>query len=234
MEINNRTVRLLERPVGLPTKDIWSFKEENFDLKLDKNQLIVKNEFISLDPAMRGWLNEGKSYIPPVQIGDVMRAGTVGKVIESNNERFKVGDYVSGWGGVQEYTISEGKDYQIIHDNKINKQSYLGVLGMPGFTAYFGILREGDIKEGDTVVVSAAAGAVGSVVGQIARIKGCKVIGIAGGSKKCEYVKNTLKFDECLDYKNENFFNNLRNACRDGVDVYFDNVGGTLLNQMMI
>ena len=205
MEINNRTVRLLERPVGLPTKDIWSFKEENFDLKLDKNQLLVKNEFISLDPAMRGWLNEGKSYIPPVQIGDVMRAGTVGKVIESNNERFKVGDYVSGWGGVQEYTISEGKDYQIIHDNKINKQSYLGVLGMPGFTAYFGILKEGSIKKGDTVVVSAAAGAVGSVVGQIARIKGCKVIGIAGGSKKCDYVKNTLKFDECLDYKNENF-----------------------------
>ena len=163
-----------------------------------------------------------------------MRAGTVGKVIESNNERFKVGAYVSGWGGVQEYTISEGKDYQIIHDNKINKQSYLGVLGMPGFTAYFGILKEGSIKKGDTVVVSAAAGAVGSVVGQIARIKGCKVIGIAGGSKKCDYVKNTLKFDECLDYKNENFFNNLRNACRDGVDVYFDNVGGTLLNQMMI
>ena len=163
-----------------------------------------------------------------------MRAGTVGKVIESNNERFKVGAYVSGWGGVQEYTISEGKDYQIIHDNKINKQSYLGVLGMPGFTAYFGILKEGSIKEGDTVVVSAAAGAVGSVVGQIARIKGCKVIGIAGGSKKCDYVKNTLKFDECLDYKNENFFNNLRNACGDGVDVYFDNVGGTLLNQMMI
>ena len=234
MEINNRTVRLLERPVGLPTKDIWSFKEENFDLKLDKNQLLVKNEFISLDPAMRGWLNEGKSYIPPVQIGDVMRAGTVGKVIESNNERFKVGDYVSGWGGVQEYTISEGKDYQIINDNKINKQSYLGVLGMPGFTAYFGILKEGNIKEGDTVVVSAAAGAVGSVVGQIARIKGCKVIGIAGGSKKCDYVKNNLKFDECLDYKNENFFNDLRNACKDGVDVYFDNVGGTLLNKMMI
>ena len=150
MEINNRTVRLLERPIGLPTKDIWSFKEENFDLKLDENQLLVKNEFISLDPAMRGWLNEGKSYIPPVQIGDVMRAGTVGKVIESNNERFKVGDYVSGWGGVQEYTISEGKDYQIIHDNKINKQSYLGVLGMPGFTAYFGILKEGSIKKGDT------------------------------------------------------------------------------------
>ena len=234
MEINNRTVRLLERPIGLPTKDIWSFKEENFDLKLYENQLLVKNEFISLDPAMRGWLNEGKSYIPPVQIGDVMRAGTVGKVIESNNERFKVGDYVSGWGGVQEYTISEGKDYQIIDDNKINKQSYLGVLGMPGFTAYFGILKEGNIKEGDTVVVSAAAGAVGSVVGQIARIKGCKVIGIAGGSKKCDYVKNNLKFDECLDYKNENFFNDLRNACKDGVDVYFDNVGGTLLNQMMI
>ena len=234
MEINNRTVRLNERPNGLPEKKIWSFNEENFDIKLDDNQFIIKNEFISLDPAMRGWLNDTRSYIKPVQIGDVMRAGTIGKIIKSNNTYFNEGDYVSGWGGVQDYTITNGENYQKINDDKVAKESYLGVLGMPGFTAYFGILREGQIKEGETVVVSAAAGAVGSVVGQIAKIKGCKVIGIAGGEKKCKYVMEDLKFDHCLDYKSENFFSELKDKCQDGVDVYFDNVGGDLLNHMLV
>ena len=234
MEINNRTVRLNERPNGLPEKKTWSFNEENFDIKLDDNQFIIKNEFISLDPAMRGWLNDTRSYIKPVQIGDVMRAGTIGKIIKSNNTYFNEGDYVSGWGGVQDYTITNGENYQKINDDKVAKESYLGVLGMPGFTAYFGILREGQIKEGETVVVSAAAGAVGSVVGQIAKIKGCKVIGIAGGEKKCKYVMEDLKFDHCLDYKSENFFSELKDKCQDGVDVYFDNVGGDLLNHMLV
>ncbi len=234
MEINNRTVRLNERPNGLPEKKTWTFNEENFDLELDENQFIIKNEFISLDPAMRGWLNDTRSYIKPVQIGDVMRAGTIGKIIKSNNTYFNEGDYVSGWGGVQDYTITNGENYQKINDDKVAKESYLGVLGMPGFTAYFGILREGQIKEGETVVVSAAAGAVGSVVGQIAKIKGCKVIGIAGGEKKCKYVMEDLKFDHCLDYKSENFFSELKDKCQDGVDVYFDNVGGSLLNHMLV
>ena len=234
MEINNRTVRLNERPNGLPEKKIWSFNEENFDLKLDDNQFIIKNEFISLDPAMRGWLNDTRSYIKPVDVGDVMRAGTVGKIMKSNNKYFNEGDYVSGWGGVQDYTITNGENFQKINDNKVPKESYLGVLGMPGFTAYFGILREGQIKEGETVVVSAAAGAVGSVVGQIAKIKGCKVIGIAGGEDKCKYVTEELKFDHCLDYKGDNFFRELKDKCKGGVDVYFDNVGGSLLNHMLI
>jgi NADPH-dependent curcumin reductase CurA len=234
MEINNRTVRLLERPFGFPKKNIWSFNEENFDLDLKKNELLVKNEYISIDPAMRGWLNKGKSYISPVSIGDVMRAGTIGVVVRSKNNFFKVGDYVSGWGGVQEYNINDGKNFNIINDKKINIKSYLSVLGMTGLTAYFGILRVGEIKKNDTVVVSAAAGAVGSVVGQIAKIKGCKVIGIAGGSKKCDYVKNILKFDDCIDYKSNNFFTNLKKSCKEGVDVYFDNVGGTILNQIMM
>ena len=151
MEINNRTVRLNERPNGLPDKKIWSFNEENFDLKLDDNQFVIKNEFISLDPAMRGWLNDARSYIKPVNLGDVMRAGTVGKIIKSNNKYFNEGDYVSGWGGVQDYTITNGENFQKINDDKVAKESYLGVLGMPGFTAYFGILREGQIKEGETV-----------------------------------------------------------------------------------
>ena len=234
MEINNRTIRLNERPNGLPEKKIWSFNEENFDLKLDDNQFIIKNEFISLDPAMRGWLNDARSYIKPVNVGDVMRAGTVGKIIKSKNKYFKEGEYVSGWGGVQDYTITNGENFQKINDDKVAKESYLGVLGMPGFTAYFGILREGQIKEGETVVVSAAAGAVGSVVGQIAKIKGCKVIGIAGGENKCKYVTEELKFDHCLDYKSDNFFSELKDKCKGGVDVYFDNVGGSLLNHMLI
>ena len=234
MEINNRTVRLNERPNGLPEKKIWSFNEENFDLKLDDNQFIIKNEFISLDPAMRGWLNDTRSYIKPVDVGDVMRAGTVGKIIKSNNKYFNEGDYVSGWGGVQDYTITNGENFQKINDDKVSKELYLGVLGMPGFTAYFGILREGQIKEGETVVVSAAAGAVGSVVGQIAKIKGCKVIGIAGGENKCKYVTEELNFDHCLDYKSDNFFRELKDKCKGGVDVYFDNVGGSLLNHMLI
>ena len=234
MEINNRTVRLNERPNGLPEKKIWSFNEENFDLKLDDNQFIIKNEFISLDPAMRGWLNDTRSYIKPVNVGDVMRAGTVGKIIKSNNKYYNEGDYVSGWGGVQDYTITNGENFQKINDNKVSKESYLGVLGMPGFTAYFGILKEGQIKEGETVVVSAAAGAVGSVVGQIAKVKGCKVIGIAGGENKCKYVTEELNFDHCLDYKSDNFFRELKDKCKGGVDVYFDNVGGSLLNHMLI
>jgi len=234
MEINNRTVRLNERPNGLPEKKIWSFNEENFDLKLDDNQFIIKNEFISLDPAMRGWLNDARSYIKPVNIGDVMRAGTVGKIMKSNNKYFNEGDYVSGWGGVQDYTITNGENFQKINDDKVAKESYLGVLGMPGFTAYFGILREGQIKKGETVVVSAAAGAVGSVVGQIAKIKGCNVIGIAGGENKCKYVTEELNFDHCLDYKSDNFFRELKDKCKGGVDVYFDNVGGSLLNHMLI
>ena len=234
MEINNRTVRLNERPVGLPEKKTWSFNEESFDLELGENEFLIKNEFISLDPAMRGWLNDTRSYIKPVQLGDVMRAGTVGKIIKSKNKYFNEGDYVSGWGGVQDYTITNGENFQKINDDKVSKESYLGVLGMPGFTAYFGIIREGKIKSGDTVVVSAAAGAVGSVVGQIAKIKGCKVIGIAGGEEKCKYVTKDLKFDYCLDYKGESFFSELKDKCKDGVDVYFDNVGGSLLNHMLI
>jgi NADPH-dependent curcumin reductase CurA len=179
---------------------------------------------------MRGWMNNSKSYIPPVEIGTVMRAGTVGEVIKvKNNTNFKVGDFVSGWGGVQEYSISDGKNYNIINDKNNPIHRYLGALGMPGMTAYFGIIKEGKIKSGDIVLVSAAAGAVGSLVGQIAKIKGCRVIGIAGGNEKCKYVKNELGFDEVIDYKNDNIYSALKKYCPDGIDVYFDNVGGEIL-----
>jgi NADPH-dependent curcumin reductase CurA len=175
-------------------------------------------------------MNNSKSYIPPVEIGTVMRAGTVGEVINvKNNTNFKVGDFVSGWGGVQEYSISDGKNYHIINDKNNPIHRYLGALGMPGMTAYFGIIKEGKIKSGDIVLVSAAAGAVGSLVGQIAKIKGCRVIGIAGGNEKCKYVKNELGFDEVIDYKNDNIYSALKKYCPDGIDVYFDNVGGEIL-----
>jgi len=175
-------------------------------------------------------MNNSKSYIPPVEIGAVMRAGTVGEVIKvKNNINFKVGDLVSGWGGVQEYSISDGKNYNIIKDKNNPIHRYLGALGMPGMTAYFGIIKEGKINSGDIVLVSAAAGAVGSLVGQIAKIKGCRVIGIAGGNEKCKYVKEELGFDEVIDYKNDNIYSALKKYCPDGIDVYFDNVGGEIL-----
>ena len=221
---------LINRPTGIPEKNTWSFEEELIsDIK--DGQILIKHQYISLDPAMRGWMNNSKSYIPPVEIGTVMRAGTVGEVIKvNNNTNFKVGDFVSGWGGVQEYSISDGKNYSIIKDKNNPIHRYLGALGMPGMTAYFGIINEGKIKSGDIVLVSAAAGAVGSLVGQIAKIKGCKVIGIAGGNEKCKYVKDQLGFDEVIDYKNDNIYSALKKYCPEGIDVYFDNVGGEILD----
>ena len=226
----NKKMILVNRPTGIPEKNTWSFEEELIsDIK--DGQILIKQQYISLDPAMRGWMNNSKSYIPPVEIGTVMRAGTVGEVIQvNNNTNFKVGDFVSGWGGVQEYSISDGKNYSIIKDKNNPIHRYLGALGMPGMTAYFGIINEGKIKSGDIVLVSAAAGAVGSLVGQIAKIKGCKVIGIAGGNEKCKYVKEQLGFDEVIDYKNDNIYSSLKKYCPEGIDVYFDNVGGEILD----
>ena len=226
----NKKMILINRPTGIPEKNTWSFEEELIS-EIKDGQILIKHQYISLDPAMRGWMNNSKSYIPPVEIGTVMRAGTVGEVIQvNNNTNFKVGDFVSGWGGVQEYSISDGKNYSIIKDKKNPIHRYLVALGMPGMTAYFGIINEGKIKSGEIVLVSAAAGAVGSLVGQIAKIKGCKVIGVAGGKEKCKYVKEQLGFDEVIDYKNDNIYSSLKKYCPEGIDVYFDNVGGEILD----
>lgn len=226
----NKKMILINRPTGIPEKNTWSFEEELIS-EIKDGQILIKHQYISLDPAMRGWMNNSKSYIPPVEIGTVMRAGTVGEVIQvNNNTNFKVGDFVSGWGGVQEYSISDGKNYSIIKDKNNPIHRYLGALGMPGMTAYFGIINEGKIKSGEIVLVSAAAGAVGSLVGQIAKIKGCKVIGVAGGKEKCKYVKEQLGFDEVIDYKNDNIYSSLKKYCPEGIDVYFDNVGGEILD----
>ncbi len=185
---------------------------------------------MSLDPAMRGWMNDAKSYIPPVGLGEVMRAGTVGEVVESKNDAFKVGDFVSGYHGVQQYGKSNGKDLVKVDPSLAPLQSYLGGLGMPGLTAYFGLTDVGAVKEGDTVLVSGAAGAVGSMVGQIAKIKGARAVGLAGGVDKCRYVVEELGFEACVDYKSDTFLQDLKEPLKSGVDVYFDNVGGDILD----
>ena len=233
MKIINKTVRLLKRPVGFPEQDTWKITDEILP-SLKDGEILIENNYISLDPAMRGWLNETRSYIEPVKIGDVMRAGAIGKIIESKNSKFSIGDIVSGGAGVQQYSINNGNGFFKINPGKLDLPVFIGTLGMPGMTAYFGILEVGKIKAGDTVLVSAAAGAVGSIVGQIAKIKGCKVVGIAGGKEKCDYVINELGFDGCIDYKNESVTRGIKRDCPDGVDVYFDNVGGDILDAALI
>jgi len=217
----------------MPTPDTWELKEYEIP-ELEKGEILIKQEYISLDPAMRGWMNDTKSYVPPIELNAVMRAGTVGKVIQSNNHsKYKEGDVLVGMGGVQQYTVTDGKGYYPVDPSKAPLPTYIGTLGMPGMTAYFGLLEVGKLKEGDVVVVSGAAGAVGSTVGQIAKIKGCKVVGIAGGPDKCSYLINDLGFDAAIDYKNENVRKALKEACPDGVDIYFDNVGGEILDAVL-
>tara|TARA_B100000575_G_scaffold165587_1_gene132411 strand:- start:590 stop:1591 length:1002 start_codon:yes stop_codon:yes gene_type:complete len=233
MKIQNRLIKLVKRPEGFPSEDTWKLESETIE-NIDNGFILVENYYISIDPAMRGWLNEARSYIDPVRIGDVMRAGSIGKVIESKNSKFKKNDIVFGWGGVQEFSISNGDGFHHINPENIPLPAFLGTLGMTGMTAYFGILEVAKIKKGETVLVSAAAGSVGSLVGQIAKIKGCKVIGIAGGEEKCNYVKQELGFDGCIDYKNESIIRGIKRECSNGVDVFFDNVGGETLDAALI
>ncbi|WP_201535000.1 NADP-dependent oxidoreductase [Psychrobacter immobilis] len=232
MTTMNKQWRLKQRPVGEPSAETWDYTESELPTISD-GELLIKIEYISMDPAMRGWLNDAKSYIAPVKIGDVMRAGTVGEVIESKHETFAVGDYVAGHNGVQSYAVSDGTGLYKVDPNLAPLSYYLGVLGMPGMTGYFGLLKTGEPKAGETVVVSGAAGAVGGLVGQIAKIKGCRVVGIAGGSEKCKFLVDELGFDAAIDYKNENVKKALKETCPKGVDVYFDNVGGDILNDVL-
>lgn len=227
--MNNTRINLLARPIGNPTPECWDIEEVDTP-ELQENQVLVQVQYLSIDPAMRGWMNEGKSYVRPVRIGEVMRALGAGVVVESKHSDFKVGDSVTGITGVQEYAVLDGKDLVKVDPSFVPLPAYLGTLGMSGLTAYFGLLDTGQPKSGETVLVSGAAGAVGSVVGQIAKIKGCRVVGIAGGEDKCKYVVEELGFDACVDYKIGNLRGQLKDACPDGVDVYFDNVGGEILD----
>jgi NADPH-dependent curcumin reductase CurA len=225
----NKQLILAKRPVGEADASTWSVQTHPVP-ELREGEILVKQHYISLDPAMRGWMNAGKSYIEPVEIGSVMRAGSVGQVVASKNPKFKEGQYVVGSGGVQQYAVTDGKGFYRVDPSMAPLTTYIGTLGMPGMTAYFGILEVGKIQEGDVVLVSGAAGAVGSTVGQIAKIKGCKVVGIAGGPEKCTYVVEELGFDACIDYKNENVATRVKEECPKGIDVYFDNVGGDILD----
>jgi NADPH-dependent curcumin reductase CurA len=224
----NRQVRLAARPSGLPKRSDWSFTEEALP-QPGEGEMLVRVSHISLDPAMRGWMNEGKSYIRPVAIGEVMRAGGVGRVIASKQPGFREGDEVAGSFGVQQYAVSDGKGVRKVDTRVAPLPRYLGALGMPGLTAYFGLLDIGRPQPGQTVVVSAAAGAVGGVVAQIAKIKGCRVVGIAGGPDKCRYLMDELGVDAAIDYKSEDVKDALKRHCPDGIHVYFDNVGGEIL-----
>ncbi|MEK6805482.1 MAG: NADP-dependent oxidoreductase [Pseudomonadota bacterium] len=232
----NRQFKLAARPVGMIKPSDFAYSETPISERpseLQDGQVLLKTHYISLDPAMRGWLNDTKSYIPPVQIGEVMRAGALAEVLASKNPKFQTGDTVVGVIGVQSHAVSDGKGLTKVDPKLAPLPKYLGVLGMPGMTAYFGLLEVGQPKEGETVVVSGAAGAVGQIVGQIAKIKGCKAIGIAGGKDKCDFVVKELGFDACIDYKSQDVKKALREYAPDGVDVYFDNVGGDILDAVL-
>jgi NADPH-dependent curcumin reductase CurA len=228
MALTNHKFLLAARPVGLPKHSDWTYVEEPVG-EPKEGEFLVQVLYISLDPAMRGWMNEGRSYVPPVGIGELMRALGVGVVRASRTPRFAVGDHVSGPFGMQEFAISDGRSIMKVDPKAAPLPKYLSVLGMPGMTAFFGLLDTGQPKPGETVVVSAAAGAVGSVVGQIAKIQNCRAVGIAGGAEKCRYVVDDLGFDAAVNYKSEDVRTSLRKHDPDGIDVYFDNVGGTVL-----
>jgi hypothetical protein len=229
----NTTVRLARRPApGLLTPDVFKIGEEPIAEPAD-GEFRVRIEYVSLDPAMRGWVNEGKSYVPPVEIGAVMRAFAAGHVEASRHPDFQEGDAVAGLLGAQSHAISDGRNVQRIDTTIAPLQTWIGGLGMPGWTAYFGLLRVGELKEGETVVVSAASGAVGHIVGQIARIKGARAVGIAGGEKKCRALIEEHGFDAAVDYKAGNLSQDLLEACPDGIDVYFENVGGEILDAVL-
>ncbi len=231
--MSNRMVKLARRPKGMTTRADFSIEDGPVP-QPGPGEFRVKVEYISLDPAMRGWMSEGRSYVPPVGLGEVMRAYAAGIVEASNNPSFKQGDAVQGMFGVQKYAISKGERVYKVDTGQAPLQRWIGGLGMPGWTAYFGLLEVGQPKAGETVVVSAASGAVGSVVGQIAKIKGCRAVGIAGGPDKCRYVTSELGFDACVDYKAGKLAADLKAAAPKGIDVYFENVGGEILDTVLM
>jgi NADPH-dependent curcumin reductase CurA len=231
MSLTNAQCRLASRPTGLPTAANWEYVEEPA-AEPGEGEFRVQVEHLSLDPAMRSWMNAGRSYIPPVEIGEVMRAAAIGRVIDSRHPDYAVGDHVYGIFGVQRYAVSGGEGVTPVDTRLAPAPVHLGVLGISGLTAYFGLLDVGRPQAGETVVVSGAAGSVGSVVGQIARIKGCRVVGIAGGADKCRWLVDELGFDAAIDYKDGDLRARLREHAR-GVDVFFDNVGGDTLDTVL-
>ena len=229
MEYKNIQLLLNKRPKGMPDDDCWRINDETIT-SIGKNEILIKVKYLSIDPYMRGRMNEGVSYAAPAKIGSPMTGETIGIVVESKSKLYEIGDKVCAHKGWQTYIRAKDTDLALtkVNDRGLPLSLFLGTLGMPGRTAYFGLNRVAKPKKGETLVVSAASGAVGSVVGQLGRIYGCKVIGIAGGPEKCGYVKDILKFDDCIDYKSGNLETDLKTACPDGIDIYFENVGGAV------
>jgi NADPH-dependent curcumin reductase CurA len=216
----------------MPGRDAWDLTEET-PREPGDGEVLVKVNMLSLDPAMRGWMNDVPSYIPPVGIGEVMRAIGVGEVVASRHDKLSEGDHVTGLFGIQEYATLSGDALTPVDAGVAPLATYLNVLGIPGMTAYFGLLEIGDPQPGETVVVSGAAGAVGATVGQIAKIKGCRAVGVAGGPEKCRMIVEEFGFDDAIDYKSEELLPALREKCPDRVNVYFDNVGGEVLDAVL-
>lgn len=227
--MSNRQLRLASRPTGMPDPSNWALSRAPVP-DPGHGEFLVEVTHVSIDPAMRGWMNDVRSYVPPVGIGEVMRAGAVGRIVASEHSDFAVDDWVTGLFGVQEYAISDGRGVYRVDPQAAPLPTWLGTLGLTGLTAYFGLFDVGRPKPGNTVVVSGAAGAVGSIAGQLARIHGCRVIGIAGGPEKCAWLTDELRFDAAIDYKNQRVAAELRRHAPGGVDVYFDNVGGDILD----
>ncbi|MEG3220055.1 NADP-dependent oxidoreductase [Vibrio gigantis] len=229
---DNRRIVLASRPVGVPTQD-------NFRLEIvaapaiNDGEMLLRSVYLSLDPYMRGRMNDAKSYADPVAIDEVMVGATVCQVEASNNSGFEVGEWVLAYTGWQDYGVSNGEGLIKLGKEPTHPSYALGIMGMPGFTAYMGLLDIGQPKEGDTLVVAAATGPVGATVGQIGKLKGCRVIGVAGGQEKCQYAKEVLGFDECIDHKADDFAEQLTKACDNGIDVYFENVGGKVFDAVM-
>lgn len=228
----NRQLILTERPKGEPTKDTLTLKESDVPVPGD-NQMLLRTEFLSLDPYMRGRMSDAPSYAAPVEIGGVMVGGTVAQVVESNLDGFDAGDYVLSFNGWQDYALSDGTGVNLLGKEFEHRSWALGILGMPGFTAWAGLKQIGEPKPGETIAVAAATGPVGATVGQIGKILGCRVVGIAGGPDKCEYAVNELGFDVCIDHKAADFAEQLGKASPDGIDVYFENVGGKVLDAII-
>ena len=231
--LTNRQWRLAARPEGLIKETDFEWVQEPVRSIAD-GEILVRNIYLSLDPANRGWVRERASYVEPVQIGDVMRGLTIGVVEESRNQRFSKDDIVSGKIGWQDYAISTGSDLRKIRPGPLPLTAHLGLFGMVGMTAYFGLLDVGKPKAGETLVVSGAAGAVGSIVGQIGKIVGCRVVGLAGSDAKCSWLTDELGFDAAINYKTESVARKLHKHCPDGVDVIFENVGGEILDAEMM
>ncbi|MFC3394208.1 NADP-dependent oxidoreductase [Brenneria rubrifaciens] len=228
----NRRIVLAQRPHGVPTQDNFRLEQQAIP-KIEAGEVLLRSVFLSLDPYMRGRMSDAPSYAKPVALGEVMVGATVSRVVQSKHPDYQVGDWVLGYGGWQDYAVSDGKELRSLGQSPSNPSHALGILGMPGFTAYMGLMDIGQPKVGETLVVASATGPVGATVGQIAKLKGCYAVGVAGGAEKCRYAVEVLGFDLCLDHHAADFADQLQRACPKGIDIYFENVGGKVFDAVL-